>query len=380
MPSCLIVTGESSGEKIGATLVHQFLSRNPEFKFFGSGGRNMEREGVRLLHSIEEMAVGGMFEVFSHLPRLKKIFKNIVQETEKLRPEAAILIDFPDFNLRLAKKLKKLSIPVLYYVSPTVWAWRAGRLKTIKKTVDKMLLIFPFEEKIYRKYGIPAVYVGHPLRERIRVNLSKNEFFAKYGLEESKVLICLLPGSRLLEVKNHMPVLSQAIWLIKSRIPSQFVLILAENIDKNLILKYIPSQIPELKILREDTYEAIASSDIALSACGTANLEVLLLRTPLIAFYRLSPLTFILGKRMVKIKFYSIVNILAQKKIVPELIQKNFNPKNLFLEIKKILDSKEKKEEILENYKKIDALLGEKISSLNAAIELENLLKDKKRK
>jgi len=340
----------------------------------------MEREGVRLLHSIEEMAVGGMFEVFSHLPRLKKIFKNIVQETEKLRPEAAILIDFPDFNLRLAKKLKKLSIPVLYYVSPTVWAWRAGRLKTIKKTVDKMLLIFPFEEKIYRKYGIPAVYVGHPLRERIRVNLSKNEFFAKYGLEESKVLICLLPGSRLLEVKNHMPVLSQAIWLIKSRIPSQFVLILAENIDKNLILKYIPSQIPELKILREDTYEAIASSDIALSACGTANLEVLLLRTPLIAFYRLSPLTFILGKRMVKIKFYSIVNILAQKKIVPELIQKNFNPKNLFLEIKKILDSKEKKEEILENYKKIDALLGEKISSLNAAIELENLLKDKKRK
>ncbi len=172
MDSILIVAGENSGEKYGADLVHQFKKLHPSLSFFGIGGKHMEREGVNLLFQVGELAVVGAFEIISHLPRIKKIFNKIKRETKRQKPSAAVLIDSPDFNLRLAKKLKKLSIPVLYYISPTVWVWRKGRLKTIKKTVNKMMLIFPFEEKIYEDYGIQASYVGHPLKERVRASLT----------------------------------------------------------------------------------------------------------------------------------------------------------------------------------------------------------------
>ena len=208
MDSILIVAGENSGEKYGADLVHQFKKLHPSLSFFGIGGKHMEKEGVRLLFPVEKLAVFGVFEIISHLPRIKKIFNRIIREIKHQKPSAAVLIDSPDFNLRLAKKIKKLSIPILYYISPTVWAWRKGRMKTIKKTVDKMMLIFPFEEKIYREYGIPAVYVGHPLKDRIRTSLAKNEFLEKHGLDPHKKLISLLPGSRRSELKYHMPVLA----------------------------------------------------------------------------------------------------------------------------------------------------------------------------
>ena len=216
MDSILIVAGENSGEKYGADLVHQFKKLHPSLSFFGIGGKHMEREGVNLLFPVGELAVVGVFEIISHLPRIKKIFNKIKREVKRQKPAAAVLIDSPDFNLRLAKKLKKLSIPVLYYISPTVWVWRKGRLKTIKKTVDKMMLIFPFEEKIYEDYGIPAVYVGHPLRERVRASLTKNEFLEKYGLSAQKKLISLLPGSRQSELKYHLPVLAEALEKIKN--------------------------------------------------------------------------------------------------------------------------------------------------------------------
>ncbi|NIM91758.1 MAG: lipid-A-disaccharide synthase [Candidatus Aminicenantes bacterium] len=375
MASILIVAGENSGEKYGAGLVRQFKKISPAFSFFGIGGEYMAAEGVEIIVPMEKLAVVGAVEILSHLPRLKIIFDQLKKEISMRRPVVSILIDSPDFNLRLAKKIKKLSIPVLYYISPTVWAWRKGRLKTIERTVDKMLLIFPFEEEIYQTRGIPAVYIGHPLLERVRVTLSKEDFFQKYGLGSQKKLITLLPGSRKSELKYHMPVLAKTIQKIKKEIPAHFILVLAEGLAGQSLERYVPADSDHVTVLTEDNYEAMAYSDLVLSSCGTANLESALLETPFISFYRLSPFTYYAGVRFIRIRNYSIVNILAGKKIVPELIQKNFSPENICTEAKRILDSEESRSEMISNFRKIKELLGDKKASQNAAQELDKLIK-----
>jgi lipid-A-disaccharide synthase len=376
--SILIIAGENSGEKYGASLVYQFKKINPLSTFFGIGGKQMSAEGVEIISPMEGLSVVGAIEIISHLPRIKRIFDRIKRETLIRRPVASVLIDSPDFNIRLAKILKKLSIPVLYYISPTVWAWRKGRLKTIKKTVDKMLLIFPFEERIYESRQIPAVYVGHPLKERVKISLTKEEFFEKHRLDPEKKLITVLPGSRKSEIKYHLPVLVKSIQKILKEYPVQFVLVLAENLDRNMLSNYFSPDLDHIKIITEDNYEAIASSDVVLSSCGTANLEAALLETPLISFYRLSPFTYYAGVRFIRIKNYSIVNILAGEKIIPELIQQHFTPENICKETKKIFDSSEIRSEMISNFRKIKNILGTERASQNAARELEKLISSKK--
>jgi len=231
MSFILIIAGENSGEKYGARLVHEFKKINPSFSFFGIGGQEMEREGVDLLYSIQEMGLVGGLEVVSHFPRLIKIFNHLKKEIHLKKPKAAVLIDSPDFNLRLAKKLKKYSIPILYYVSPTVWAWRKKRLETIRKTVSKMLLIFPFEEKIYQSHQIPAAYIGHPLSEITSLSLTKEEFYQKYELNPQKKIIALMPGSRKSELKFHLPILLKAVAKMNKEFQAQFLLLKAENIE-----------------------------------------------------------------------------------------------------------------------------------------------------
>jgi lipid-A-disaccharide synthase len=374
MDSILIIAGENSGEKYGADLVHQFKKLHPAFTFFGIGGKHMATEGVEILFSINELGVVGGFEVLSHLPRIKKIFNRIKNEVNRRQPVASVLIDSPDFNLRLAKKLKKQSIPVLYYISPTVWAWRRGRLKTIKKTIEKMMMIFPFEEKIYKESKIPAVFVGHPLKEKIRTTLTRQQLLEKYGLDSQKKLITLLPGSRTNELKNHMPVLAEAIDLIKNEWDAHFSLLLAEGLDKNLISDFLHLFPDDLIVFTENHYEAISASDIVLSACGTANLEAALLETPLLAFYRISPLTYSFGRWLAKIDNFSIVNILAGTRVIPELIQRDFTPENIFQESKRILESEEIRSEMISHFRRIKKILGAKAASQNAAKELQKII------
>ncbi len=374
MSSILIIAGENSGERYGARLVHEFKKTHPSFSFFGIGGKEMEKQGVDLLFPIKDMAVVGGFEILSHLPRLKKIFNHIQKETKRKKPVASVLIDSPDFNMRLAKKLKKQSIPVLYYISPTVWAWRKGRLKTLKKTIQKMLLIFPFEEKIYNEHGIPATYVGHPLREYVKVSLSRKEFHQKYELDPEKKVISILPGSRKSELKFHLPILLRALDKIRDEFESQYLFLLAENLESSLIHSFISSYHNNLKLLAADKYDAMAYSHLVLAACGTSNLEAALLGVPLISFYRILPLTYSLGKRFVHLKNYSIVNILAGKEIIPELIQKDFTPENIFQETKKILGSEQSRLRMIENFKSIKTVLGESQASQNAAKELEKII------
>lgn len=372
--SILIIAGEKSGEKYGANLVHQFKKIHPSSEFFGIGGKEMEAAGVKLLFTIEDLAVIGIFELISHLPRIKKIFNHTVKAVKIQRPLAAVLIDSPDFNLRLAKVLRNLSIPVLYYISPTVWAWRKRRLGTIKRTVDRMMLIFPFEEKIYQEQQIPAVYVGHPLLESIKLGMNRQEFCQKYGYDPQKRIIALLPGSRHSEIKFHMPVLMRACQLIQQDYDVQFTILQAETLQKDDLFRFIPSGSDNIKVQETHHYETIASSDLALAACGTANLEAALIETPLISFYRISPLTYRFGIKLIRIQNYSIVNILAGRKVIPELIQEEFTADNIFEEASKILDSESIKTNMIEHFQKIKESLGEKRASENAAAELSHLI------
>ena len=375
--SILIVAGENSGEKCGASLIREFKKKYPLTQFFGIGGLEMEDEGVDLLYSIQDLSHVGVFEILSHLPRLKGILRSIKREVERRKPAAAVLIDSPDFNLRLVKSIKKLGIPVLYYISPTVWAWRKGRLKTIKKYVDKMLLIFPFEAKIYQQNEIPAEYVGHPLLERMNLSLAREEFLQKYNLSPDKKTICLLPGSRKSEINYHMPILIPAVQMIEEEGGIQFVLPLAENLDDEDLRSFIPAENDRIKILTKDRLEGMAYSDLILSSCGTANLEAALLGVPFIAYYRISPLTYNLGIPFVRTRTYSIVNILAGSKIVPELIQRGFTPDNIVNETSKILQSEEIRARMKEQFQNVRLSLGERKASQNAAQELEKLFYDR---
>lgn len=374
MEQVLIIATESSAENYGADLVREFKKIQPKTHFYGVGGKQMKEEGVELLYTIQDLSFIGIFEIASHIPSILRIFKKITAETKKRNTVGAVLIDSPDFNLRIAKKLKKQSIPVLYYISPTVWAWRKNRLKLIQKYINQMMLIFPFEERIYKKARIPAVFVGHPLVKKTKVSLSKPHFLEKYGLNSEKRLVTVLPGSRRSEIKYHLPVLVKAIHKIKQRYDPQFVLKLSENIEKETVEKYFNHQSSDVKILKQDGCESIAYSDLVLSACGTANLETALLETPLISFYRVSPLSYLIGKKIIKIKNFSIVNIIAGKKVIPELIQKDFNPDSLLHHVSKFFNSAEICDKMTAEFKKIKKELGNKDASANAASHLEQLI------
>ena len=375
MNSIFIVAGENSGEKYGAGIVREFRKLHPGYRFFGIGGREMERAGVERLFSVEDLAVVGLFEVFSHLPRLRRMFRRLLTEVQARRPAAAVLIDSPDFNLRLATRLKAAGIPILYFVSPTVWAWRRSRLKKIKKTVSRMLLIFPFEKPIYDRAGIPAVYIGHPLQEYMTVRLNRQEFLRRHGFTSRKKLVAILPGSRRSEVLRHMPVLVQAARLLKESLSLDIVFILAENLDRNLLASQVPPDLAGIKVLDRDRHEAMAASDLVLSACGTANLEAAMLGRPLIAFYRISPLTYWAGRRLVRIPRYSIVNILAGKDVIPELIQRDFTASRLFHESQRLLQDRRAARAMQKEFARIRALMGRKKPFINAARELGRLIR-----
>jgi len=373
----LIIAGENSGDKHGASLVQAFQEIDPSVEFFGVGGARMREAGVRLINTVEDLSVVGIFEILSQLPRIRHVFTRIKREARSQEPQAAILIDSPDFNLRLARFLKKQRIPVLYYISPTVWAWRKNRLKTIRKTVDKMMLIFPFEQSLYHEHGIASVFVGHPLPEQIGATAPREEVFHRHGFDPGRPLLVLLPGSRRSEIRYHMPTLMATAVQLRAESRAHFALLLAENLDAETVRKFIPKELErDIRVIEDskDYHDVLAAGDLALSACGTANLEAALLETPVLAFYRISPLTYTLGKPFVKVDRYSIVNILAGREVVPELIQRNFTPESLTREALRLLDSGSEREAMVREFRAIRESLGKSRASLRAAEELRTLL------
>lgn len=375
MNSILIIAGEQSGESCGAGLIREYLRLQPETQFFGIGGAGMAGSGADLIFTLQDLSLVGIFEILSRIPRLLGMLRRLRREARLRRPAAAVLIDSPDFNLPLARRLKRLGIPILYYVSPTVWAWRRSRLRVIRRVVDRMLLIFPFEKKIYSKAGIPAVYVGHPLLERIPAHIDGSAARRKHGFDPVRPLLVCMPGSRPSEIGRHMPILMPAVRRLIQTRGAECALILADSLEEATVTERIPTDlIPAVRIIRKGKLDVLAAADLALSACGTANLEASLLGTPVVAFYKISPLTFTLGIRLVRVSRYSIVNILAGRGLIPELIQNNFTSDNLVRAAERILDSKEARTEMLSGFMEIRRSLGERRASSESARQLQSLL------
>lgn len=364
----MIVAGEASGDMHGAHLVREILKINPALNFYGIGGKKLKEEGVQLLASASDMAVVGLTEVVSKLGKILKIMGIMKRSLDERRPDLVILIDYPDFNLPLAKAAQKRGIKVFYYISPQVWAWRKSRIGQIKKTVDKMAVILPFEVDTYGREGFAVNYVGHPLLDMVKLNYSKQELRKKFGLAGDKITIAIMPGSRPSEVRKLMPELMRAAEILQKEIPAiQFVLPLADTLQKTEVVEFISGSRVKVKVVSGQTYDVVSCADLALVASGTATLETALLKVPMVIVYKLSLLSYAIGRLIVDVKNIGLVNIIAGKTIVPELIQKDASGKRIAEEALAILKNGEKRQEIIKELEAIRGRLGEPGAARRAA-------------
>jgi lipid-A-disaccharide synthase len=354
----LMVAGESSGDMYGADVALALMGRFPGCEIFGLGGQKMLQAGVELEGDIRHTAAMGPLAALGQIGALFKVFRRLVDRIETSAPDAAILIDFPDFNLRLAKRIKAANIPVIYYISPQVWAWRAGRVKQIKALVAKMLVIFPFEEQIYKDAGVNVEFVGHPLIETVRTTKTKEKFCLAHGLDAKKPLVAILPGSRKKEIRHILPTLCEAADLILAAKPdTQFVLPAAPNLDRGLIDGIVGNR--PIKVFQGDTYNALRYARAAIVASGTATLETALLGTPEVIVYRISAVeAWFLGKFFLKVRLFGIVNIILGEEVVPELFQDRFTAELVSQATMKLMDDVWLQSKIRGNYETLRRQLG----------------------
>ena len=359
--SLMIVAGERSGDLLGAELARALRERLADVNLFGCGGDAMRQAGVDTVVDSHPLTMMGITEVISGLPRAYRALQTLVAEVDRRRPQLAVLIDFPDFNLRLAKRLKKRGVRVVYFVSPQVWAWRSGRLRQLKAHIEKMLCIFDFEEAIYRQAGIPVEYVGHPMVDLVRPNLTREKFFARVGLDQGKTTVALLPGSRAKEVSRILPTMLAAAGRISLNRKVQFVVAAAPTLDADWVERTLLEPFAgrlTIRVATQATHDALRHCDVAIVASGTATLEAALCERPMVVVYRLSRLTYRIGRLLVKLPFYSMVNILAGKQVVPELIQSDFTPARVAGEVEYLLDHSQAREEMAANLRALKARLG----------------------
>lgn len=334
----MIVAGEASGDIYGAELVKEARVLNPDLHFFGIGGARMREAGVEILVDSADMAVMGLVEVIKHFGVISSAFLTLKKILRTNPPELLILIDYPGFNIRLAKTAKKAGVKVLYYISPKVWAWKAGRIKTIAAAVSRMAVIFPFEVPLYEKAGVPATFVGHPLLDLVNVDMNREEAAASFGLDPSKKIVGLFPGSRKSEIERILPAIIAAAELLNKDFPGiQFVLPLASTLSEDDILPYLKQSGITAMITRQRIHDLIRACDAIISVSGTVTLEIALIGTPMVIIYRLAPLTYQIAKRVVRIEHIGLCNIVAGRSLVKELIQEQANPGAIAAEITRII-------------------------------------------
>jgi len=359
--SLMIVAGERSGDLLGAELARALRERLAGLDLFGGGGEAMREAGVDTVVDAHRLAMMGITEVIGGLARAWCALSALVAEAERRRPQLAVLIDFPDFNLRLAGRLKERGIRVVYFVSPQVWAWRKGRLRQLKARIEKMLCIFDFEEAIYREAGIPVEYVGHPMVDLVRPNMTREEFFARIDLDPATTTVALLPGSRQKEVSRILPTMLAAAGRISLDRKAQFVVAVAPTLDavwvEQKLLEPYAGRFA-IRVATQATYDALRHCDVAVVASGTATLEAALCERPMVVVYRLSRLTYRIGRLLVKVPFYSMVNILAGKQVAPELIQSDFTPARVAAQVEYLLDHSQAREEMAKELRAVKERLG----------------------
>ncbi len=337
----LIIAGETSGDTHGAAVVRNLRTHMSDMKLVGIGGDKMQQSGMELLYHIRDMSMMGFIEVIRHLPFIKKVMNTTMEWVQNNNPDAAILIDYPGFNLRLARKLSAMDIPVYYYISPQVWAWGKNRVSHIKKYIHKIFVIFPFEEDFYLEHEIPAEFVGHPLTEEIADLESRDGFFRQFGLEDGIPTIGLLPGSRKQEIERHLGTILESVRILNKHTSGnlQFCLALAPDLpnpleDSNSIQQGI-------KLIREKTYEVMKYSTLVIVSSGSATLETAYFSTPMVIIYKMHWLTWLIGKLLVDMEYIGLANIVAGRKVVPELLQNDANPTRIANEALRFINDPE---------------------------------------
>jgi len=350
----LISAGEASGEFYGAELMKALRRQAAEdlhgenIEFFGVGGEQMRNAGCELLADAREIAEVGIVEVIRHIPIIYRRFRQVVREARQRRPDAAVLIDFPDFNLRLARELHRLRVPVVYYVSPQLWAWKQRRVERVRRYVRQMVVIFPFEEKFYRECGVAATFVGHPLADRPQPAISREEFAGAYQLDPGRQWIALLPGSRRAEVSRIFPVLLAAAQLLGP--DYVYTVPVASTLNPAWMASFL-RRYPHLPItLTHDARATLRHATAAAVASGTATLEAALIGTPFVMVYRVAPLTWAAGRRLIKVDRFAMVNLIAERDVVHELVQSEFTPESLRDELRRIIPAGAVREAMVEGF------------------------------
>ena len=340
----LISAGEASGDMYAGRLAAALRAR-ADVHLFGMGGTRMRDAGVEIVADCSEVSLVGIVEIAKKYPALKRVWKHLLGEAARRKPRIAILTDFPGFHLRLARALKRQGVQNVYFVCPQFWAWRPWRANLVRRRFVRALCIFPFEEEWYRARGVKADFIGHPLVGNVAAKRTRTQFAAACGLDASKPIVALLPGSRSGEIAHHMPTLMQACRLIQKDHIVQFVLALAPGVKRSQIARYL---IPEISVqVAEDaTYDALGAADLSIVSSGTATVEAALMDAPMIVVYRLAPLTAAIARWLVRTPMFAMVNLIACKRVVPELVQRDFTPARLASEAIRLLDSPEARAEM----------------------------------
>jgi lipid-A-disaccharide synthase len=368
----MLSCGEASGDLYAGALVNALRARVPDIDVFGLGGDCFKTAGGRLVGDFHGIAVTGLLEAVRMIPDSYALYRRLVQAARTERPDVLVLIDFPDFNFRLMAAVKRLGVPVVYYVSPQLWAWRPGRIQTMKALVDRVLPIFPFEEALYRAEGLEVQFVGHPLVELVEVRESREQLTTRLDLDPARPIVGLLPGSRPNELQRIVPVLAAAVPRIASAVVgTQFLVARAPSLPDSYFLPFQGSGAP-VRIVEAATDDVLAASDAVITASGTATVQTALHGKPMVVVYRLSPVTYKLGKPLVRVSMYSMVNLVAGERIVAELIQEQCTPENVAREAVDLLTNHERIADMKERL----ALVRERLGGLGASARAADAILD----
>jgi lipid-A-disaccharide synthase len=333
----MMIAGETSGEHHGAGVVRVLRAMQPGIEVYGIGGEQMRAAGMELIHHCAELSFMGFAEVLRNLPTVFRVERDLEVLLSSRRPDVVVLIDYPGFNLRFARSVKRAGIPVLYYISPQVWAWNRGRIRRMKSLVDRMKVVFPFEVEMYRGAGIDVEFVGHPIVEHIGGTMTREQFFSGYGLDPGRKVLGLLPGSRLQEIKNILPVVSSAALALQQSGGCQVVLGLAPHLTREVVSAAMPEGLT-VTVVERATYDVMKYSDAIVVTSGTATLETGWFGTPMVVVYRTSPLSFFIGRMLVDVPYIGLVNIVAGRKVAEELLQGAMTVGNIVRAVRPLLE------------------------------------------
>ncbi len=352
----LVSAGEASGDLYASLVVEELRRREPDLEFFGCTGPRLRDAGVETVVDAASLAVVGLVEVVAHIPRIYGEYRKLLRAAGERKPDLAILTDSPDFHLRVARRLSRAGVPVVYLVAPQAWAWRKGRIPAMRRTLRRLLCIFPFEEEFFTREGVAATYIGHPLAGLVRPTLGREEFFRKHRLPVDRPLVAVLPGSRRGESERHLPVLLDAVGRLYREQAMSFVLPASVTTGVRFFQERIgPSPI---RVIEGESWNAMAHADLALAASGTVTVEAALLGTPMVTYYRVTKLSWTLGRHLVNVPFYSMVNLIAGRLLIPELIQDDMTGEAIAHEARRLLTAGPAREEMKAGLAEVAARLG----------------------